>query len=223
MTLTITDKIIQEDNEKWFVDYDSLNFHWSWLSDTDLKKLTKAWILKFKTTNADIISDEKIFSHINCGSIDVTLWDTLCVYKWAKWIIDPKDPESYELEEIKIWEDGYILQPGEFYLWVTNEFIGLPDYIIGHICNKSSIGRMWLIIETAGLIDNSFEWTITLEIVNTNKLPVKVYKWQKIGQIYLFYMSSDSSTPYRLKSDSKYQGQIAPTVSKTFLDPDFKK
>lgn len=221
--MNITDKIIEQFQTNWKVNYDSENFHGSWLSDRDLRKLTKSWILKFKTTNEEIISDEKIFSHINCGSIDVTLGDTLCVYKGSKWIIDPKDPESYELVEIKIPDEGYILEPGEFYLGVTNEFIWLPDYIIGHICNKSSIGRMGLIIETAGLIDNSFEWTITLEIVNTNKLPVKVYKWQKIGQIYLFYMSSDSDTPYRLKSDSKYQGQIKPTQSKTYIDPDFKK
>lgn len=217
--MNIVEKIkeIKKLNQNQF-DYDKFckmfNFNWSFLSDKDIKTLIESWEISIETTNKDLITNEQILEHINCWSVDVVIWDKLKIYKTpSKWYLDSKNLDDIEFEEITIWDDWFLLQPGQFYLGATIEKISIPSYITWFICGRSSFARLGLQNESAWLIDSNFSGTITYELTNFNTMPVKIYKWQRIAQIYFFLMSSDSEVPYNKKKDSKYQWQIDPTWS----------
>jgi dCTP deaminase len=106
------------------------------------------------------------------------------------------------------------MEPQEFLLARTLERIELNSDIVCQVQGKSSIGRLGLIIHTvAGYCDSGFNGTITLELFNCNKRPIKIYSGMRIAQL-TFHKCQHSKIPYNKKSDSKYCGQIDTTPSK---------
>ena len=84
-------------------------------------------------------------------------------------------PNSYELhldDEIKIaTETGWIseklpftISQGQFVLASTLEVVRIPQRATGRVLGKSSIARLGMPVEFAGLIDTGFEGQITLEM-----------------------------------------------------------
>ena len=126
-------------------------------------------------------------------------------------IIEPKlEALSYDSEM----KDGYVLiEPGEFLLLATKEIIDLPENIMATVHGKSSVARMGIMVECAGLVDAGFDGTITLEVVNFNSYPVKLYEGMSICQIK-FEEINPPLNLYSIENGNKYNGQILPTVSK---------
>lgn len=124
-------------------------------------------------------------------------------------IIDLKSEDSFE--EIIIPEEGYLLLPGEAYLGCTVEVFG-SEFYASLVTGRSSVGRKFITNHvTAGLIDQGFKGTITLEI--TVVKPTRVYPNIPFGQIFWFATLGDA----RLYN-GKYQGQMDPTLSQIFKD-----
>jgi dCTP deaminase len=111
-----------------------------------------------------------------------------------------------ELRMVDIPEEGFVLQPGELYLGVTEEYTATYKHV-PFLEGKSSTGRLGISIHaTAGKVcfsfffnmkgDIGFEGTWTLEISATK--PVRVYAGMPIGQILYFSANIDSLvTPYK--------------------------
>ena len=58
----------------------------------------------------------------------------------------------------------------------TQEYVEIPDDIVARIEGKSSLGRLGLIVHaTAGFVDPGFKGTLTLEITNLTRVPIKLY------------------------------------------------
>lgn len=190
------------------------------LSDRDIFKRIENWEIKIESENPEWKKQ------IHASSMDLRLWKFFKIYKHSKYpILDPKklkwDEDLVELIEIKNWEP-FIVQPWEFVLWVTQEKVSIPNNLVARVEWRSSIWRLWIIIHTtAGFIDAGFEWTITLEIWNLNRMPVAIYPGQRICQLAFEEMSSPALVPYWEKSCSKYQWQILPEESKISIDPEF--
>lgn len=114
-------------------------------------------------------------------------------------------------KEIIIPEEGYILQPGVFYLGTTME----TTYAKNHIANidgRSSAARLSLEVHrTAGFGDIGFEGTWTLEM--TTMLPLKIYPGQEICQVYFETPEGDTSIQYH----GRYQGQNGTTASRLYM------
>jgi dCTP deaminase len=94
-------------------------------------------------------------------------------------IVDTKIP--YTTEEIKIPEDGYVLQPGKTYLGVTCEKIGSTKFVPSLI-GRSSLGRLGLFLQITadlGHLGTSHHWTLELKCVQ----PLRVYPRMRIGQV----------------------------------------
>ena len=72
--------------------------------------------------------------------------------------------------------DGFfVLHPGEFMLASTLEFIRLPRDIAARLEGRSSIGRLGIEVHsTAGFIDPGFDGTLTFELSNVGRIPVKL-------------------------------------------------
>lgn len=146
-------------------------------------------------------------SRINSNSYNYRLGKTL--RRLTSEVIDLKDEDSYE--EIVIPEEGYVLMPGQCYLGATVEIFG-SEFYASLVTGRSSIGRKFITNHvTAGLIDQGFKGTITLEITVTK--PTRVYPEIPFGQIFWFVTKGDA----RLYS-GKYQGQMEPTLSQIKKD-----
>lgn len=131
---------------------------------------------------------------VNPNSYNLTLNPKMKVYKIdpSKGYVDSK--AKPELEEVIIPEDGYVLEPGKFYLAATNEYTKTIGYI-PMIDGRSSFARLGVQVHmTAGFGDVGFEGTFTLEIATMQ--PVKIYPNQEICQIYYQTIAGDPSIVY---------------------------
>jgi dCTP deaminase len=125
-----------------------------------------------------------------------------------------KQPDLTELLTVSA-DEPFILNPGEFVLGQTLEWVELPNDLVARLEGKSSLGRLGLLIHsTAGYVDPGWKGNLTLELSNVANLPIALYFGMKIGQISFFRMTSPVDRPYGSPSlGSKYQGQSEPTAS----------
>lgn len=150
----------------------------------------------------NIVIDPFNPKHLNPNSVDLTLAPYF--KRYVSDILDPRQPNP--VEEFIIPSDGYILMPGEVYLYACNERIGAKNNIRAKVEGKSSLGRLGLFIHvTAGFIDTGFEGSLVLELVATR--PIKVYPDMKICQVEFARVEGDILETYDQKSGSKYHGQ----------------
>lgn len=110
----------------------------------------------------------------------------------------------------------FYLQPQQFILASTVERVSLPNFIVGRVEGKSSLGRLGLLIHaTAGFIDPGFTGNITLEISNLNCVPIILRAGLPICQISFQYLESLAINPYGSENlNSKYQNQSGTTESR---------
>lgn len=106
-----------------------------------------------------------------------------------------------------------------FVLARTRETIVLSEFLFGKVEGRSSVGRLGLIVETAGVIDPGFRGTITLELVNCLPYPILVHAGTRICQIVVSKVLGDTEGGYAAKG--KYMGQLQATGS--MLHKDFQK
>lgn len=117
------------------------------------------------------------------------------------------------VEERAIPEHGYVLSPGEVYLYACNERIGCFGDIRAKVEGKSSLGRLGLFIHvTAGFIDTGFCGSLVLELVATR--PIRIYPNMKICQVEFTRVEGDVKEAYGDKPTSKYMNQEGVQQSK---------
>jgi len=159
---------------------------------------------------------------IQPASVDLRLGNLFRVFRNSRdAYIDVKKeyPDLTELVEIDD-DHPFILHPGEFALAVTLERVRLPNYIVGRLEGKSSLGRLGLLIHsTAGYVDPGWDGALTLELSNVANLPITLYHRMKVSQISFLTLTEPAEHPYGSKAaGSKYQNQVGPTPSKYFLN-----
>lgn len=182
------------------------------LSDRDLKKLIQ--IGKIKIDPAPDLSTQ-----LSSCSIDLRLGNSFRVFEHSRHaFIDPfaKEDSSDFTREIKIEDDKpFIIQPGDFVLATTAEYVEIPDDLAGRLEGRSSIGRLGIVIHsTASQIDAGWKGNITLEIANMGKMPVALYPDMRICSLSFEQLSSPADIPYYKKKNAKYSGQKGPDESK---------
>lgn len=125
---------------------------------------------------------------INPNSIDVSLGNKFLFPAIKNGIIDPYDPSTMEWAEI-IKED-IVLEPKEYCLgFVRERFETTARFDSKHFVQqyegRSTVGRLFLATHvTAGFGDYGFSGAFTLELVNHNERPIKLYAGMRIGQVY---------------------------------------
>jgi len=173
------------------------------------------WELEKTIRDGELIIKPFDTSLINPNSIDLRLGDQFLTYLSDDTVVDPFDASTINksLKET-FYAKSIIVYPGDFILARTLEEIKLPDFYVARVEGKSSLARLGITIhQTGGWIDSGFGGTITLEISNVNKRPVKLYVGTPICQMAVF-LTNPPHVPYDKRSSSKYNGQIAPTLSK---------
>ena len=171
-----------------------------------------------------LIEEERIVinpydpGQVQPSSYDLRLGDSFRVFNNHKiGAIDLRDMPDNLTEEVKIeGEDAFVIHPGEFCLGRTLEWVELPDDVVARVEGKSSLGRLGLIVHaTAGFVDPGWKGTLTLELNNLTRVPIKLYPGLPIGQLSFMALDAPAERPYGSPElGSHYQGQVAATESR---------
>jgi dCTP deaminase len=152
------------------------------------------------------------------ASVDVRLGDSFRVFHNHRvTAIDLREPPRNLTEEVRVEGDvPFAIHPGEFVLGRTLETVEIPDDVVCRIEGKSSIGRLGLIVHaTAGFVDPGFRGSLTLEITNLTRVPIKLYAGLPIAQLSFMALDQAAERPYGSPElGSRYQGQVAATESR---------
>ena len=147
------------------------------------------------------------------ASVDITLGNSFCclVNKGDKPI---ELSDKMEYKSFTVDDSGYVLNPLNFILATTREYIRLPNNLTAFVEGRSSIGRLGLFIQNAGWVDPGFEGEITLELFNASNTPINLRPGTRIGQLVFAQLDRDALCPYR----GKYQNQKGATGSRIYMD-----
>jgi dCTP deaminase len=144
---------------------------------------------------------------VTTNSYDLTLGDKLVIY--TDDVLDPKQKPN--VKEVKIPDEGYVMQRGEFLLGHSNETVGSEKYVpIIHA--KSSIARLGLFIHiTSGLFDIGCICDATFHLYAT--MPIRLYKNMPIAQITFWHTQGEIKL-----YNGKYQGDKGIAPSRIYQD-----
>jgi len=152
------------------------------------------------------------------ASVDLLLGNSFRVFHNHRvTAIDLRDPPRNLTEEVVVdAEEPFAIHPGEFVLGRTQEYVELPDDVVARIEGKSSLGRLGLIVHaTAGFVDPGFRGTLTLEITNLTRVPIKLYAGLPIAQLSFMALDRAAERPYGSPElGSHYHGQVEATESR---------
>jgi len=174
------------------------------LADTDiLDRLADGSLVIDPIENLDL--------QIQPASVDVRLDNTFLTFTHQNvTAFNPLEdnPEEFMDEVVVDDDDTFVVQPGDFVLASTKEWVEIPNDLIGYVNGRSTLGRMGLVIHaTAGLLDPGWEGNVTLEISNLGNIPVELTPDMRIGQLTFTELLSECDRPYGSERGSKYQNQ----------------
>jgi dCTP deaminase len=163
-----------------------------------------------------ILSDKRILEEIEKGTIKIVpynreklgsnSYDVHLGANLARYVNKELDAKKHNtIEHFDIPDEGFVLQPHEFYLGVTEEYTETHAHV-PFLEGKSSTGRLGIDIHaTAGKGDVGFcgNWTLEISV----KQPVRVYKGMPIGQLIYFPVDGEIEVKYNEKKNAKYSGQ----------------
>jgi dCTP deaminase len=179
------------------------------LSDATILELVETGRIRIDPWDANLVQP---------ASVDLRLGDSFRVFhNHRASAIDLREPPSGLTEEVTIQaHESFVIHPGEFCLGRTLEWVELPDDIVARIEGKSSIGRLGLIVHaTAGFCDPGWKGTLTLELNNLTRVPIKLYPGLPIAQLSFMALDRPALRPYGSPElGSHYQGQRAATESR---------
>lgn len=151
---------------------------------------------------------------VSHGSIDLRLGNTFLVAVRAsvRSVSARRPEESRQLfGEVRCApKDPLIIQPGQFVLASTMEYICLPADLCGFLQSRSTYGRLGLISATATYVTAGYRGCPTLEISNVGEVPIEVHPGDPICHLVLFTANED---PSDLKP-SRYQCATRPYAAR---------
>ena len=210
------------------------NVYWN---ATDLFKpvLSDRTIIRYNKKGL-LIEGELSPNQIQPNSIDLTLADTFKILKsndtvFCDHVIDPRDPIKYESGVFRDdpVPDGsamvpgmkwYLLEPKSFCLMASREVLNIPNGILSFVQGRSSIARLAIQTEQAGLIDAGFRGTITFEVFNQSEYPILLFSGMRIAQVYFFKAQYAKTVYGDMHKGSKYFNQQEATGSRIDMDPE---
>jgi dCTP deaminase len=180
-----------------------------------------------------VLSDASIRELVSSGRVKIEPWDDAMVqpasvdlrlgpsfrvfHNFRVESIDLAAPPTTLTELVEIGPDEpFVIHPGEFVLGSTEEYVELADDLVARIEGKSSLGRLGLIVHaTAGFVDPGFQGTLTLEITNLTRVPIKLWAGKPIAQLSFMTLDRAAERPYGHPDlGSHYHGQVEATESR---------
>lgn len=182
------------------------------LSDQDIQRYLHQKIIKIRPL-------PQLGTQIGSCSIDLRLGNVFRVFNYSqKPYIDPsKKDYSNEITRKIVLREGeqFIMQPGDFVLAVTLEHVTIPDFLMGRLEGRSSLGRLGIVVHsTASIFDPGWDGKCVLELGNLGRMAVALTVGMRICAMTFEELKNPSLTPYNKKKGAKYQIQEGPEESR---------
>jgi len=157
------------------------------------------------------------------SQVDLRLGRKFRIFK-DKGVVDPFDKDSIRKNTELVDSKGkpFVLKPGQLVLGMTLEKVSVPNDLVASIEGRSSIARMGVFIHiSSGHVNPGSgvkgAFPVTLEILNMNPSPVRLYPEMRICQLLFYTMDRPVRKGYdELKG--KYSGNKEPSHSMAFKD-----
>lgn len=154
-------------------------------------------------------------SNLQSASYDLRLDSRFLVPNDEGEFIDILEKEDYKSIDTR--GEPFVLNPDDFVIGSSMEYIRIPDYLAGILFARSSIGRKGIEIHpSAGWFDPCFEGSVVFEISSMRKKPILLRPGVRIGQMAFVHLAAGTRKPYV----GKYMGQNGPVGSLMHKDPD---
>jgi dCTP deaminase len=115
--------------------------------------------------------------------------------------------------EVRVARDQpFVMQPHQFVLATTFEYIAMPPTLVGLIQSRSTYGRMGIIAATAAYVGPGYKGCPTLELVNLGEVAIELKPYQAICQLVLLTAAEDMIVP------SRYQCSTRPAFARRPLN-----
>jgi len=151
--------------------------------------------------DAFLMSPRPDESAVGYGAVDLRVGSIfLSAERSAVASVDASDPweGSRLFQEVRVRPDRrFIMQPRQFVLASTFEYIAMPLDMAGMIQSRSTYGRMGIIAATASYIGPGFKGCPTLELVNVGEVAVELRPYEAICQIVLMTADEQAVRPSR--------------------------
>lgn len=158
-------------------------------------------------------------AQVGSGSIDLRLGtEFIETDRRSEAMIDPYDTPSTSLTQ----EDRVdfvplgrhlVLHPGQFLLGATLEFIRLPAHLGAQVLSRSSWGRLGLLVATAVAVQPGFAGCLTLELVNTGNVPIRLRPGLRVAQLQVWAAEGPTAMSYAT-GKVKYHAPLGPESNK---------
>lgn len=149
---------------------------------------------------------------ISSYGYDMRLADEFKIYRPSPGrIVDPKATQAGDFEDFI----GPVLElpPLTFCLGRSLEYFRIPRNVITVCTGKSTYARCGVLVNVTPL-EPEWEGHVTMQIVNTTPVPVKVYAREGIAQVLFLQSETMPEVSYADKG-GKYQGSKGITLAKT--------
>jgi dCTP deaminase len=136
-----------------------------------------------------------------------------CLKPDFKGPIDPRNPPDKSCYDFFQVDDNnsFRLEPGQFVLACTKEYVKVPDTTVSFLMDKSTLARFGVFLFNT-IFEPGWEGIPTVEVVNFNKVPILLHPGMGICQ-FIFAIVNKPTKDY-LEKSGKYQGQIGVTVAR---------
>lgn len=175
--------------------------------------------IKRRIESGNLVIDPYVEEHVEPASIDLRLGDHFVRYTdyhEGDGVLDLKDGFDALDGREDDWGtyDSYVIHPDDFVLATTEEYVEIPNDLLGKVDGRSSIGRLGVEVHrTAGIIDPGYEGEITLEITNAAPFPIRVHAGQRVCQMLLMELTEPATVEYGDDNGNQYKHQEGATVS----------
>ncbi len=149
---------------------------------------------------------------IGSASIDLRLGtEFMEVQRTKQGVLDPFTANDEQRFNVAF-GNQLIIHPGQFLLGSTLEYLRVPRHLAGQVLNRSSWARNGLLVATAVTVHPGFTGALTLELVNSGTVPLKLITGSRICQLVLWKLDKETSQPY--PAGAKYDTPLGPQQSK---------
>jgi dCTP deaminase len=164
-------------------------------------------------------------AQVGSGSIDLRLGtEFIETDRRSEAVIDPYDtldasarpPDRVDFVPLG---QHLVLHPGQFLLGATLEFVRLPAHLGAQVLSRSSWGRLGLLVATAVVVQPGFAGCLTLELVNTGNVPIRLRPGLRVAQLQLWAADSPTAISYST-GDEKYHAPVGPESNKLAWESD---
>jgi dCTP deaminase len=156
--------------------------------------LTRTVILK-EIKNGNIVITPFNKKLLGSASYDLALGDTIRIFTARSHPFDVHDNSNYSelTKPIRLTKKGYIMDPGEVILGITNENIKLASNIAGWLEGRSRFARMGLMVHISSpFMSPGIDSHQVLEIANLSPTPLIIYPKTKICQFIFEYCEGNA-------------------------------